>query len=133
MIADRSHAGHEQELIAKVLATIEERLNLAKQVTAAQLRDEIFTKQRFSDMADDLKMAHDTIQYLNDFIAALLAPPPDKVVAAMRSKPGSLQPVSWRVGGKMRTFLVPGFGHPDVLREARWWRRMTNQYGEAIP
>ena len=58
MIADRSHNGHEQELIAKVLATIEERLNLAKQVTAAQLRDETFTKQRFSDMADDLLLAY---------------------------------------------------------------------------
>lgn len=130
MITDRSH-GHEQQLITRVLAAIEERLEVAKRVTATQLRDETFTKQRFAEMAEDLQTAHEVIQQQSQTIRALLNPPPDVVVAALRARPGHLQPVRWRLGGKMRTFLVPGRGYADIIGEARWWERLNEQYGEA--
>lgn len=119
-----------QERIQHILATIEERLNIATRVAAAQLRDETFTRQRFADMAADLELAHDIILHQQDIIYALLMdPPPAAVVTAMRSRAGDWHPVRWRIGGRMRSFLVPSFGRADPIAEARWWRQLTEQYG----
>ncbi|MFI7642421.1 hypothetical protein [Nonomuraea sp. NPDC049400] len=130
VIANNHRNASEQERIQHILTTIEGRLDIASRAAAAQLRDETFTKQRFADMAADLDFAHDMIQYQQDIIYALLAdPPPTVVVNAMRSPAGQWYPVRWRIGGRMRSFLVPSIGRADPIEEARWWRRLTEQYG----
>lgn len=130
MITGKRRDDPEQERIQNILATIEERLDIARRAATAQLRDETFTKQRFADMAADLAFAHDMIQHLQDTIYALLTePPPTAVVNAMRSRAGDWHPVRWRIGGRMRSFLVPSVGRADPIAEARWWRQFTEQYG----
>ena len=130
MIENHRRDESEQERIQHILLTVKERLDIARRAATAQLRDETFTKQRFSDMAADLELAHDMIQHLQDTIYALLVePPPTVVVAAMRSQAGQWHPVRWRIGGRMRSFLVPSFGRADPIAEARWWRRLNEQYG----
>jgi len=129
VIADQRRDDPERNRIKHILATIEERLDIARQVSAAHLNDETFTRQRFSEMADDLAFAHDMIRDLQDALYALLTnPPPAAVIDAMRSQAGGWHPVRWRIGGKMRSFLVPSFGRVDPIAEARWWRQITEQY-----
>lgn len=130
MIADKRRDESEQERIQNILATIEERLDIARRAATAHLRDETFTRQRFADMAADLEFAHDMIQHLQNTIYALLTdPPPGAVVNAMRSRAGQWHPVRWRIGGRMRSFLVPSSGRADPIAEAQWWRRLNEQYG----
>lgn len=128
MITDRP-CETEQERIRHILATVENRLDIAKQVSAAHLRDEIFTKQRFADIAAELELAHDMIIYQQMMIDALLAAPPSVVVEAMRGPAGEWHPVRWRIGGRIRSFLVPSFGRADPIAEARWWQQFTERYG----
>lgn len=118
-----------QERIQHILHTIEERLDIARRAATAQLRDETFTKQRFADLTAELDLAHDMIAYQQAMIDALLAAPPTAVVDAMRSPSGEWHPIRWRIGGRMRSFLVPSVGRADPIAEARWWRRLTEQYG----
>ncbi|TMS00109.1 hypothetical protein [Nonomuraea basaltis] len=130
MIAEKRRDESDQERIRSILATIKERLDIARRAATAQLRDETFTKQRFADMAADLEFSHDMIQHLQDTIYALLTdPPPTAVVNAMRSTAGQWHPVRWRIGGRMRSFLVPSVGRADPIAESQWWRRFTEQYG----
>ena len=128
MIADRHNNDPEQELIQHVLATIAERVAVAKTLSAAPLLDQTFNRERFAEMARDLELAHKTIGMLSDQLHAILNAPPDEVISAMRSTSGRPRPVRREIGGVVRTFLVPSFGRVDPVAEALWWRRLTEQY-----
>lgn len=128
MIADKHHSDPEQELIQHVLATIAERVAVAKTLSTAPLLDQTFNQARFAEMASDLELAHNTIAMLSDQLHAILNAPPDEVTNAMRSTSGRSRPVRQEIGGIIRTFLVPSFGRIDPVAEALWWRRLTEQY-----
>ena len=131
MIADNHHNSAEQELIQRIRATIAERVTVAKTLSAAPLQDQAFNQARFAEMANDLALAHSTIVMLSDQLNAILNAPPDEVTNALRSTSGRPRAVRQEIGGILRTFLVPSFGRVDPVAEARWWRRITEQYGNA--
>lgn len=130
MIAGEHNDDPEREAIQNILNTISERIEVAKQLSAAQLRDERFIQERFAEMAEDLEQAHSMIQRLTEMVRALTADsPPLEVSHALRSRGGNAQPVRMRVGGTIRTFLVPALGMDDPVAQANWWRRFMGQYG----
>ncbi|MER6575754.1 hypothetical protein [Nonomuraea sp. NPDC001023] len=131
MIADANPTDSERVLIDHVLTMIKERLDRATEISAAQLRDDKFTRARFADMANQLDLAYVTIQKLNDKLNALAADPPPVEVAHVLSSTGGPQPVRLDLGGKAHTFLVPALGMEDPIDQARWWRRIKEQYGGA--
>lgn len=128
MIADKHHNSTERELIQRILATIADRVAVAKTLSAAPLHDQTFNQARFAEMANDLALAHSTIGMLSDKLHAILNAPPDEVTNAMRSTSGRPRAVRQEIGGVLRTFLVPSFGRVDPVAEALWWRRLTEQY-----
>lgn len=131
MIAETNPDDPEQVLINHVLTTIKERVDQAKEISAAQFRNDKFTQARFADMAAQLDLAHVTIQKLTDKLNALASDPPPVEVAHVLSSTGEPQPVRLDLGGTPHTFLVPALGMEDPLDQARWWRRIKEQYGGA--
>lgn len=132
LIAGGRNDDPERVLIQHVLAVIADRTGTTKEISDVQLRDEAFTKQRFADMAADLDLAYATIQKLKDTIHALTADPPPTVVAhILASRNGGQRPVRLAFGGELHTFLVPALGMEDPIDQARWWRRIKEQYGGA--
>lgn len=131
LIADTSPDNPEQVLIHHVLTTIKERVNRAKALSAAQHRDDTFTQARFADMSAQLELAYATIQKLSDKLHALTADPPPIEVVHVLSSTGGPRPVQLNLGGTPHTFLVPALGMEDPIDQARWWRRIKEQYGGA--
>lgn len=124
MIADSDDP--ERVLIQHVLTTIRDRIN------PAQPSDHAFTQERFAEMAEQLDLAYTTIKVLSDKLHALTADhPPAEVTDALRSHGRGARPVRLTLGGELHTFLVPALGREDPIEEARWWRRITDEYGGA--
>lgn len=132
LIADKHSDDRERDLINHVLVTVGERLAIAKQLSAAQLRDDKFNQQRFADMADQLELAYKTIQQLSDMVETLTAElPPAEVIRALRSRGDKMNTVSVDLHGKVHTFLVPSLGTENPADWVRWWLRFTERYGDA--
>ncbi|MEV6035957.1 hypothetical protein AB0L65_32710 [Nonomuraea sp. NPDC052116] len=130
MIADTHSDDRERDLINHILATIEERMVIAKQLSTVHVHDDRFNQQRFADMANQLELAHKTIQRLSAMIETLTAElPPNEVIQALRSHSGKMHAVSVELRGKIHTFLVPSLGTENPVDWVRWWQRFTARYG----
>ncbi|MEU6709899.1 hypothetical protein ABZ897_00355 [Nonomuraea sp. NPDC046802] len=132
MIADRQSDERERELINHMLATIKERVEIAKRLSAAQAQDDQFTRERFDDMAAELELAYKMIKRLSRAVEAMAAElPPQEVIRALSSRSGKAHAVSATLNGKIHTFLVPSMGMDDPAEWMRWWKRFTERYGDA--
>jgi len=131
VVGKTGNGAPERQLIAHVLAVIQERLAAARGLEPASFENGDFIRRRFDEMVKDLEVAYDTIANLTDQLyGSEESPVPIELRHALRSHGSELQAVHLTIGGVPRTFMVPPQGRDDPVAEARIWRRIQERYGE---